>query len=256
MNSSLDAIGSGLQGTVKPRHAVFSIATNGYDKTFAHCILSQREYCKRLRVPYFLILGCPPWGIVAHDSAWLKIPVQHYLLSRFPGGVLYLDADCEVSSQAEDFRVWDRTHPEKSLFAALDFSNRLNAAVIYCRGNSAGRRLMWRLVWSACVPEFLLPREDRNLYENGHFIWVCKNNPHVYIMSNEWNAGIYCQLDHPHILHHGGTIMREARGERPMALRARLFAAWTGLRLPLHLAWYRRSLAIPVPAPVDELLTG
>jgi hypothetical protein len=227
------------------RHAVFSIATNGYEKKFAFCIRSQQEYCRRLGVPYFLIQGRPPWGICSHDSAWLKIPALCYLLQSFPGGVLYLDADCEVLEQSDDFRVWDLLEPGKSLFAALDFSNRINGAVIYCRGTSQGRILMRRLAWSAFVPEFLLPREDRNLYENGHFIWICNNAPELHILPNEWNSGIYSNLKHPYILHHGGTIMREARDEIPSAWGTRLFAAWTGLRLPLHMAWFRRCLKIP-----------
>jgi hypothetical protein len=227
-------------------HAIFSIATNGYEQQFKHCIQTQRDYSNQLGLPYYLVKGSPPWGITAHDSAWMKISALHFLLSRFRGGVLYLDADCEVMSNAADFREWDRLQPDKALFAALDFSSRLNAAVIYCRGTRAGRRFLRRLTWSAFVPEFLLPRSDRNLYENGHFIWLCKNSHHVHVIPNVWNAGIYSNIDAPYFFHHGGTVMREARGERPMALGSRLFAAWTGLRLPFHLAWYRRALLTPL----------
>jgi hypothetical protein len=234
------------------RHAVFSIATNGYEKKFAFCIRSQQDYCRRLGVPYFLLQGRPPWGIGSHDSSWLKIPTLHYLLQYFRGGVLYLDADCEVLQHSDDFRIWDRDEPGKSLFAARDFSNRINAAVIYCRGNPQGRRLMRRLAWSAFVPEILIPREDRNLYENGHFIWVCKNATQLHILPNEWNCGIYNELSNPHILHHGGTIMREARGEQPTALGTRLFAAWTGLRLPVHMAWFSKCLQIPFETGAGE----
>jgi hypothetical protein len=226
-------------------HAVFSIATNGYEKEFDRCLKSQSAYCARLGVPYYLIQGSPPWGISAHDSAWMKVGALADLLKRHRQGVLYLDADCEVSKDAEDFRCWDLKEPGKSLFAALDFSNRLNAAVIYCRGTPAGRRLMRRLCLAAWVPEPFLPRRDRNLYENGHFIWVCKNSAHVHVMPNEWNAGVYRELPNPHILHHGGTIMRERRGEQPMSLRARFYASWTALRLPLHLAYFRRCLMTP-----------
>jgi hypothetical protein len=233
------------------KHAVFSIATNGYEKTFEHCIRSQRDYCQRLGVPYFLVQGKPPWGINAHDSSWLKIPVMRHLQDQFSEGVLYLDADCEVSSQADDFRIWDKAEPEKSIFAALDFSNRLNAAVIYCRSSSAGKRSMSQFIWSSLVPETFIPRIDRNLYENGHFIWLFKDSPHVHVLPNEWNAGLYREMESPHIVHHGGTIMRESRGEQPLAWRSRLHAAWTGLRLPFHLAYFKRRLVLPMTSVCD-----
>ena len=227
-------------------HAVFSVATNGYERHFKACIDSQRDYCSRINVPYYLIAGSPPWGISAHDSAWMKLSSLNCLLKRFSGGVLYLDADCEVMPNAPDFRFWDQEQPSKALFAAYDFSQRLNAAVIYCRGNQKGRSLVSRLAWSAFLPDFLLPRADRNLYENGHFIWLCKDNPSVHVIPNQWNAGTYSNLMNPFFFHHGGTVMRDASGERPLDLRTRIFASWVGLRLPFHLAWYRKCLLKPL----------
>jgi hypothetical protein len=124
----------------KPLHAVFSIATNGYEHQFRYCIQSHLNYCQRLGIPYFLICGKPPWGISAHDSSWVKLKILDHLLQRYNGGVLYLDADCEVMDNCEDFRHWDKRCPDKSLFAPLDYSNRLQACLIYCRSTSAGRR--------------------------------------------------------------------------------------------------------------------
>ena len=229
-------------------HIVFSIATNGYEKVFAHCIQSQRDYCRRLNVPYCLIQGRPPWGINAHDSAWLKLPALRYLARRASRGVLYLDADCEVLPGAGDFRIWDDRAPAKSVFACRDFSGRLNAAVIYCRSTVAGLRILSRLCWSACIPSFLLPRSDRNLYENGHFIWLLKASPQLEVMPQEWNSGLYRETDKPFILHHGGTSMRESKGEKPLALGARLHAAFVALRLPWHAAYFRHCLDVPIEA--------
>jgi len=226
-------------------HAVFSIATNGYEKVFAECIRSQSRYCQRLNVPYYLIHGSPPWGISAHDSSWLKMPALNYLLSRHSGGVLYLDADCEVLDSADDFRLWDAQQSDHSLFAALDFSHRLNGAVIYCRSTPQGRRLIRRILYASWVPEVFLPRSDRNLYENGHFIWVCKNDPNVYVLPGEWNSGVYRELDHPFIIHHGGTKMREASGEKPHKFLSRLRAAGSPIRIPFHMAWFGRRLTSP-----------
>jgi hypothetical protein len=230
--------------TTSPKHphAVFSIATNGYERVFANCIESQRDYCNRLGVPYCLIEGRPPWGISAHDSAWLKIPALKSLVERTSSGVLYLDADCEVLPDAEDFRVWDWKAPTKSIFACYDFSDRLNAAVIYCRCNRAGRRILHKLLLSALLPSSLLPRADRNLYENGHFIWMLKKSPHMEVMPQEWNSGLYRETANAYILHHGGTAVRESNGERPQTLGNKVHAAFVGLRLPFHMACLRHCL--------------
>jgi hypothetical protein len=229
----------------RPAHVVFSIATNGYEKHFAKCIQSQRDYCRRLNVPYCLIEGRPPWGINAHDSAWLKIPTLGNLANRVSGGVLYLDADCEVLPDAPDFRDWDETAPAKSVFACRDFSDRLNAAVVYCRSTNEGRRLLRHLSWSAFIPSFWLPRSDRNLYENGHFIWLLKASPHLEVMPQEWNSGLYRDRAKPFIIHYGGTEMRESKGETPLSLSARVHAAFVALRLPWHMAYFRSCLEIP-----------
>ena len=226
-------------------HIVFSIATNGYEKVFEHCIQSQRDYCRRLNVPYCLIQGKPPWGINAHDSSWLKIPALRHLARRASRGVLYLDADCEVMPGAADFRIWDDQAPSKSVFASRDFSGRLNAAVIYCRSTAAGLQILNELCWSAWVPTFLLPRSDRNLYENGHFIWRLKASPHVEVMPQEWNSGMYSDSEVTYILHHGGTSVRESKGEKPQAFWARIHAAFVALRLPWHTAYFRPCLTAP-----------
>jgi len=229
-------------------HVVFSIATNGYEKVFERCIESQRAYCRRLNVPHCLIQGRPPWGISSNDSAWLKIPVLRHLANRTSGGVLYLDADCEVLPGADDFRIWDERAPTKSVFACHDFSGRLNAAVIYCRSTAAGRRILGRLCLSALIPPSFLPRSDRNLYENGHFTWMLKANPAVELMPQEWNAGLYHDAAEPFILHHGGTVMRESKGEQPLAIRSRIHSALVALRLPWHMGYFRRCLDLSLPS--------
>lgn len=235
-----------LSNQHRTQHAVFSIATNGYDQAFSSCLHSQYLYCRQLNVPYFLIRGNPPWGISAHDSAWLKIFGLQFLLKHFHGGVLYLDADCEVLPRAPDFRSLDSLYTNKSIFAGVDFSSRLNAAVIYCRSTIPGRRLMSRLAWSVCVPAFFLPRADRNLYENGHFIWICKNDPSLHILPQPWNSGVYRDVDLPFIIHHGGTQMRLATGENPQGVQRRFLAAFTSLRIPLHLPWMKSFFQQPL----------
>ena len=107
-------------------HAIFSIATNGYDVEFRHCLDSQKKYAKRLGIPYYCLLGQPPWGISAHDSAWLKVFALDYLLRRHTSGVLYLDADCEITQNASDFRSLDIEFCSKDIFMPLDATRQYN----------------------------------------------------------------------------------------------------------------------------------
>ena len=226
-------------------HAIFSIATNGYDVEFRQCLNSQKKYAESLGVPYYCLLGQPPWGISAHDSAWLKVFVLNFLLSRHSSGVLYLDADCEVTQSAPDFRGLDTEFFSKDIFMPLDATHRVQACFIYCRGTKRGRFFAKKLCLSSFIPSRFLPREDKNLYENGHIIWLSKTFTGLHILPQEWNSGlgnngVICQS--PYVLHHGGEVMRKKNNANPFSLIQRFNAALTGFRMPFHLLWYKPNL--------------
>ncbi len=228
---------------------LFSIATNGYDRHFAGLLGGQRAFAERCGAEFWVARESPPWGISAHDSAWLKIAILAEALARGFEWVLYLDADCEV--RACPSPVDTLAADPAAVFVCHDFSHRINAAVIFVRNGPEARRLFRRLRWSAFRPTATLPPADRNLYENGHVIHYLKGEPAVRILDNRWNCSIYGEVADPFIFHHGGTPIREAR--KPAAIprwaqwRARLADATTGFRLALHQAHYARTLPAPRP---------
>ena len=226
-------------------HAIFSIATNGYDVQFRHCLDSQKKYANRLGVPYFCLLGCPPWGISAHDSAWLKVFALDYLLSRHSSGVLYLDADCEVTKNASDFRSLNSQFPSKDIFMPLDGTQRVQSCFIYCQSTRRGRLFVRKLCLSSFIPSRFLPKKDKNLYENGHIIWMSKSFRGLHILSQEWNSGLGNNgviFDNSNIVHHGGEVMREKNNANPFDCIQRFNAAFTGFRMPFHFLWYKNNL--------------
>ena len=226
-------------------HALFSIATNGYEKKFERCIRSHIESANKLQIPYYCIKGKPPWGISAHDSAWLKVFALDFLLRKHKSGVFYLDADAEVTKDAPDFRKWDNDCPDKSFFIPLSGTNRVQSCVMYCRSTTQCRKLIARICFSSLIPSRFIPREDRNLYENGHIIWLSKNSPCLHILPQKWNSGLgYAGIktDSPYIIHYGGDEMREVNNANPFSLIQRINASWTGLRIPIHMLWFRKAL--------------
>lgn len=241
----MEAVIPATPGRVTGDHVVFSIATNGYEIHFRNCLETQRDYCRRLGVPHVLVAGAPPWGISAGDSAWLKIPMMGHLLRHAAKGVLYLDADCEIMPGAPDFRSLGGTSADKSVFACHDFSNRINAAVIYARKTRSAVNAFRLLRWSAFLPVQCLPKEDRNLYENGHVIWFFKRRACFQLLPREWNHGIFDGKEGAYIFHHGGTAVRESGAAAPTKKTAwtqKVTEALVGFRLIPHMAYFKRHL--------------
>jgi hypothetical protein len=92
-----------------------------------------------------------------------------------------------------------------------------------------------------------LPREDRNLYENGHVIWFFKCHDAFRLLPREWNHGIYDGRDGAYIFHHGGTVIREGGEAVPREEHGwgrKVADALVGFRLISHMAYFKRHLII------------
>ena len=226
---------------------LFSIATNGYEKHFAALLEKQRAFAAAIGAHYWVAQGRPPWGISAHDSVWMKIPLIVQALRRGYAWVLYLDADCEVLDCPSPVATF--AGGRESIFVCRDFSGRINSAVIFVRNTPEAQRVFRRLWRSSFRPAGALPPEDRNLYENGHVIHYLKHEPAVRVIENRWNCSIFREVAEPFIFHHGGTPVRAAQPAPPRPrwsrLRGKIAAATTGFRLPWHAAFYFRQLPRP-----------
>lgn len=225
---------------------VFSIATNGYDRHFERHLSSQRRLAEAMNARHWIARGSPPWGISAHDSAWLKVPLLSRALSLGFRWVLFLDADCEVRVLKSPFDgVGDGGG---AIHLCRDFSGRLNSGMMLVQNTGETRRLLRKLMLSSIVPGFLLPPADRNAYENGHVIRFWKNEPQVRIMDNRWNWTTEEGDGEAIIRHYGGWTARPPAGPGEgvsKRWRRRFNELLTAPRLMLNASYYGRLLPRP-----------
>ena len=229
---------------------IFSIATNGYDRHFERHLASQRCLADAMNATHWVVMGSPPWGISAHDSAWLKVPLLLRALSLGYRWVLFLDADCEVRVLKSPFDGLD--DGEGAIYLCRDFSRRMNSGMILAHNSGAARRLLRKLMISSLVPGFLLPWEDRNAYENGHVIHFWKNEPQVRIMDSRWNWTTEEGEDGAFIRHYGGWTARPATSSGDgffQKWRRRVNELLTGPRLIPNAIYYGRLVPRPDRTP-------
>lgn len=198
----------------EPDHTVFmfTIATNGYDQIFADCLESQEAYAARHGYRYLAVRQSPPWGINGANSAWLKIPLMLHALRRGYSWVCFVDADCTVRPHAPALESVKQQ--DKTIYVGLDFSNRINSGVIIAQNAPVTVRFFQRLYLIADVPGVLLPKADRNLYENGHFIYLAKQHPAVALFDTKWNNTTGKPIGE-YIWHGGGRYHQKPRASAP-----------------------------------------
>jgi hypothetical protein len=211
--------------------AVLSIATNGYAAVFEDCLNSQRLYCRRFDYDYFVVEGSPPWGIGASESSWLKIPLLlRFLKSKNYSWVCFFDADCFVQACCPKIETVDDGH--RYAFLGNDVTGRVNAGVMLIKTGAPSIRLLRRIAWSAWVPSRFVPKECKNLYENGHVIWMCRNSEHVGILDPRWNYSHGMQVEGEYVSHGIGRYFDKPRlgPARNMAIPVR----WAKIRPALR----------------------
>ena len=129
----------------------------------------------------------------------------------------------------------------------FDATHRVQSCFIYCRGTQRGLSFVKSLCLSSFIPSRFIPREDKNLYENGDVIWFSKTFSGLHILSQEWNSGLGNNgiiSDSPYVIHHGGEVMRDKNNVNPFSFIQRFNAALTGYRMAFHLLWYKPTLRI------------
>ena len=164
---------------------MFTIATNGYDAIFADWLQTQACYANKLDYKYVAFTKTPPYGISGTNSAWLKIPLIINALQKGYKWVFFIDADCKVHSHTPPIETVHR--PYKSVYMGIDFSNRINSGVIIVKNEQYSLRFFRNILLTSDIPSRLLPKEDRNLYENGHVIFFSKRYSFVDQLDPKWN---------------------------------------------------------------------
>lgn len=191
---------------------MFTIATNGYDRIFSDWLETQREYAERNGYEYYVISKSPPRGIDGANSAWLKIPMILWALRQGYEWVFFVDSDCKIQSCAppvDTVRI-----EEKSIYMCHDQTQRFNGGVIIAKNDSTSIRLFSTILRWSDLPNRMLPKEDINLYENGHLIYFAKNNPSVATIDPKWNNTSGKSIGE-YIWHGRGRYHQKPRSEEP-----------------------------------------
>jgi len=227
------------------KRLVFSIATNGYDKHFDACLQTQMSFAEKVGAQYWVVTGSPPWGISAHQSAWLKIPLCLLALKLGYDEVCFLDSDCEVRTTSWP---WSAAEPLGDVRVAHDFSSRINSGVIFVRNTAKARQLLMKVLKSAWVPGWRLPMEDRNAFENGHVIHHWKSESAVQVMDPRLNWTTEDGEEHAQIRHYGGWTARPAKDTTAShwpALRRRFAELLTAPWLAVNTRFYAAKIPKP-----------
>lgn len=190
------------------KRLIFTIATNGYDEHFSVFIDGHSRLAALVGATHWVANKSPPWGISAHQSSWLKIGLCMVAFAKGYEQIAFLDADCEVRVMESPFECFDRS--EGNVFMCHDFSNRLNCGLILAKRSSGALRLLLKVALGSLLPSFLLPRGDRNAYENGHVIYFWKREPDVHIIDSKWNWTTEEGSEKATIRHYGGWQARPA----------------------------------------------
>lgn len=183
---------------------IFTIATNGYAEFMAEHIASQREYAAVHGYRHVALTKTPPWGISASSSAWLKIPMMLHYLRTACDRVLFLDADAKVTHKAPPLEAM--MVPAKTVYMAREASGKFNSGVMMCLRSPTAIAFIRRIYSLADWPASWLPREDQNLYENGHVIYVSHFfDQYIQTIDPRWNYTYATVLPDPddHFVLHG-----------------------------------------------------
>jgi len=172
--------------TYAKKALVFSIALEGFERTYSGCIQSHIRYCKKNGYKYLLVREAP-YRLHPHEAAWLKVPLMLAALSAGYEWVFFLDADCEVRPHAPDFTKYlEQLSPKHSIFMAPGFSGRINSGVIF--GKNQPDTLEFLNTILAHADSAIPNPEDIAPYENGHFIFWGKKNHSLYLLEHSlWN---------------------------------------------------------------------
>ncbi|MFM5999173.1 MAG: hypothetical protein ACKPCI_33080 [Dolichospermum sp.] len=193
---------------------MFTIATNGYDEVFKDCLDSHKEYATRQGYHYVAFTKSPPNGISGTNSAWLKVAIILRALKKGYKNVFFLDSDALIHNYTP--AIESVFCPEKQIYMSVESSGNFNSGVIIVINHPQSIKFFEKLLLRADVPGFILPKSDRNLYENGHVINLSKNSPIVQIISPKWNYNFNTVLpenEQEYILHGRGMYNKKPRSQ-------------------------------------------
>ena len=161
---------------------MFSIATNGYDFGYQHCIASHKAYASRFNMHYQVVTK-PRFSPLGGEVAWLKITlIQEALLAGYDW-VFFVDADTQIMSRAPN--ILNQQDFGYDFYLANGYSNRLNSGVILVRNSDISKDLIAQIINNCTLK---LPSKDEVGWgENGHVIHFLSHHSHLKVLGQRWN---------------------------------------------------------------------
>ncbi len=163
---------------IHPRVLVYCVALNFYDLVYDRNIASHRRYAQANGYSYTLVRR--PAFISVRESVWLKLPLMEAALKAGWDWVLFVDADCEIRSDAP--RIESLEDGVSSVFLATGFSGNVNSGVIAARNKPEARAFFARVTAAAGDD---VPEADWG--ENGHIIHFARSCQTLKILDQRWN---------------------------------------------------------------------
>jgi len=161
---------------------IFSIALNGYQLLYRHCINSHRAYAKKYGYEY-LVISRPYFTTLGVECCWLKLTLMLEALKAGYDTVLFVDADAYIKTTAHELNPL--LQPNKYLYLAKSYSGRFNSGVILVNNHVKIRQ--WLVDVIAARHLSVLPENDVGWGENGHVIEYTKNCQFVCLLDRRWN---------------------------------------------------------------------
>ncbi|BDX08247.1 hypothetical protein [Planctobacterium marinum] len=181
---------------------VFSIALNGYQWLYRHCINSHREYADRINAEYVCV-SRPRFTSMGIECCWLKLLLLREALNKGYQWVLFIDADAYVQQEAPDIRL--HADEAKSIYMANGKTGRFNSGVILLRNGKPAKQFIDEVIASKGQP--LAKAHQVGWGENGYIIQAAAANPHVARLPLQWNNTWQPDLA-DHIRHFNHGVMR------------------------------------------------
>jgi hypothetical protein len=199
---------------------LFTVATNGYDEIFKDCLDSHQAYADRQGYKYVAFTKSPPGGISGCNSSWVKVAIILRALEKGYENVFFIDGDALIRDYTPPIDTLFRD--DKFVYMSVESSGRFNAGVIIVVNDRQSIKFFQQLLLRADIPNAMLPKSDRNLFENGHVINLGKNSPIVETINPKWNYNSNTILLNPddkeYVSHGRGTWAQKPRStEKPIS---------------------------------------
>lgn len=251
-----------------PRPTLVTIATDGFQYLWLHCVESQQRYAARHGYDHQLMTTNAYPALPPH---WAKVTACMALLTQ-GHDVFLLDCDVCIRAHAPRFTDLLEWEPGYDIFIANGWSGRPNSGVVVFRGgaHSTAAAFLDRCLANRHKQ---LPAEDRVTAhgENGHFIHFLKEEPFrlkTFLLDDRWNKIVPPAISGDFIIHYTGPMRAQGGAmdgcmplPAPAATLSRLpFGEWAGsacrrLWQPVksRLNILGMASAAPGPAPAGTL---